>query len=151
MNHITLCISQNHGKSEYKSKIVIVLTYYTIILPYAWLQCHTTIILLYGYVLLYCNFTPYCYIVMSYYSTGGSHLSHTVVKPDSHLAWIFFARFLCIIKLIIIIGYARLCLSQTDFHTPKHLAYVGPICIIVHLYVAILFYNIVMLHCNIIF
>ena len=36
--------------------------------------------------------------------TGGSCLSHTVVKPDSCLAWIFFAKFLCIIKLIIIIG-----------------------------------------------
>ena len=36
-------------------------------------------------------------------STGGSHLSRTAVKPDSHLAWIFSAKFLCIIKLIIII------------------------------------------------
>ena len=25
--------------------------------------------------------------------TGGSHLSRTVVKPDSHLAWIFFPKF----------------------------------------------------------
>ena len=37
-------------------------------------------------------------------STGGSHLSRTAVKLDSHLAWIFVAKFLCIIKLIIIIG-----------------------------------------------
>ena len=37
-------------------------------------------------------------------STGGSHLSRTVVKPDSRLARIFVAKFLCIIKLIIIIG-----------------------------------------------
>ena len=37
-------------------------------------------------------------------NTGGSHLSHTVVKPDSHLAQIFVAKFLCIIKLIIVIG-----------------------------------------------
>ena len=36
--------------------------------------------------------------------TGGSHLSHTVVKLDSHLAQIFVAKFLCIIKLVIIIG-----------------------------------------------
>ena len=36
--------------------------------------------------------------------TGGSHLSHTVAKPDSHLAQIFSAKFHCIIKLIIIIG-----------------------------------------------
>ena len=36
--------------------------------------------------------------------TGGSHLSRTVVKPDSCLAQIFVAKFLCIIKLIIIIG-----------------------------------------------
>ena len=34
--------------------------------------------------------------------TGGSHLSHTVVQPDSCLAQIFVAKFLCIIKLIII-------------------------------------------------
>ena len=37
-------------------------------------------------------------------SAGGSCLSHTAVKPDSHLARIFVTRFLCIIKLIIIIG-----------------------------------------------
>ena len=37
-------------------------------------------------------------------NTGGSHLSHTAVKPDSHLARIFVAKFLCIIKLIIVIG-----------------------------------------------
>ena len=37
-------------------------------------------------------------------STGGSHLSRTAVKPDSLLARIFAAKFLCIIKLIIIIG-----------------------------------------------
>ena len=36
--------------------------------------------------------------------TGGSHLSRTAVKPDSRLARIFVAQFLCIIKLIIIIG-----------------------------------------------
>ena len=36
--------------------------------------------------------------------TGGSCLSCTVVKPDSHLAQIFVAKFFCIIKLIIIIG-----------------------------------------------
>ena len=36
--------------------------------------------------------------------TGGSHLSRTAVKPDSRLARIFVAKFLCIIKLIIIIG-----------------------------------------------
>ena len=35
---------------------------------------------------------------------GGSHLSHTAVKPDSRLAQIFVAKFLCIIKLIIITG-----------------------------------------------
>ena len=36
--------------------------------------------------------------------TGGSRLSCTAFKPDSHLAQIFVAKFLCIIKLIIIIG-----------------------------------------------
>ena len=36
--------------------------------------------------------------------TGGSRLSCTAVKPDSRLARIFVAKFLCIIKLIIIIG-----------------------------------------------
>ena len=36
--------------------------------------------------------------------TGGSHLSRTAVKPDSRLARIFVAKFLCVIKLIIIIG-----------------------------------------------
>ena len=36
--------------------------------------------------------------------TGGSRLSRTVVKLDSCLARIFFAKFLCKIKLIIIIG-----------------------------------------------
>ena len=36
--------------------------------------------------------------------TGGSRLSHTAVKQDSRLAWIFVAKFLCIIKLIIITG-----------------------------------------------
>ena len=36
--------------------------------------------------------------------TGGSRLSHTAVKPDSRLARIFVAKFLCIIKLIIITG-----------------------------------------------
>ena len=36
--------------------------------------------------------------------TGGSCLSHTAGKPDSHLTQIFVAKFLCIIKLIIIIG-----------------------------------------------
>ena len=37
-------------------------------------------------------------------TTGGSHLSRTAVKPNSCLARIFVAKFLCIIKLIIIIG-----------------------------------------------
>ena len=37
-------------------------------------------------------------------TTGGSHLSCTAVKPDSHLAQIFVAKLFCIIKLIIIIG-----------------------------------------------
>ena len=37
-------------------------------------------------------------------NTGGSHLSHTVVKPDSRLAQIIVAKFLCIIKLIVITG-----------------------------------------------
>ena len=37
-------------------------------------------------------------------ATGGSRLSHTAVKPDSHFAQIFVAKFLCIIKLIIITG-----------------------------------------------
>ena len=37
-------------------------------------------------------------------STGGSRLSRTAVKPDSCLARIFVAKFLCIIKLIIITG-----------------------------------------------
>ena len=41
-------------------------------------------------------------MAMSY--TGGSRLSHTAVKPDSHLARIFVAKFFCIIKLIIVIG-----------------------------------------------
>ena len=36
--------------------------------------------------------------------TGGSRLSRTAVKPDSRLARIFVAKFLCIIKLLIIIG-----------------------------------------------
>ena len=35
---------------------------------------------------------------------GGSRLSRTAVKPDFHLAQIFVAKFLFIIKLIIIIG-----------------------------------------------
>ena len=42
--------------------------------------------------------------LLSWQHTGGSCLSHTVVKPDSCLAWIFVAKFLCIIKLILIIG-----------------------------------------------
>ena len=37
-------------------------------------------------------------------TTGGSRLSRTVVKPDSRLARIFVAKFLCIIELIIIVG-----------------------------------------------
>ena len=37
-------------------------------------------------------------------NTGGSRLSRTAVKPDSRIARIFVAKFLCIIKLIIIIG-----------------------------------------------
>ena len=36
--------------------------------------------------------------------TGGSHLSRTAVKPNSCLAQISVAKFLCLIKLIIIIG-----------------------------------------------
>ena len=36
--------------------------------------------------------------------TGGSCLSCTTVKLDSHLDWIFFAKFPFMIKLIIIIG-----------------------------------------------
>ena len=36
--------------------------------------------------------------------TGGSRLSCTAVKPDSHLARIFVAKFLCIIELIMIVG-----------------------------------------------
>ena len=44
------------------------------------------------------------YFVSDSHVTGGSRLSCTVVKPDSHLAQIFVAKFLCIIKLIIIIG-----------------------------------------------
>ena len=44
------------------------------------------------------------YTLYYFYITGGSHLSRTVVKPDSHLAQIFVAKFLCIIKLVIIIG-----------------------------------------------
>ena len=39
-----------------------------------------------------------------YQDTGGSRLSRTAVKPDSRLARIFVAKFLCIIKLIIITG-----------------------------------------------
>ena len=42
--------------------------------------------------------------LLSMDARGGSHLSCTAVKPDSCLAWIFVAKFLCIIKLIIIIG-----------------------------------------------
>ena len=41
---------------------------------------------------------------INFQNAGGSCLSHTAVKPDSHLAQIFVAKFLCIIKLIIIIG-----------------------------------------------
>ena len=41
---------------------------------------------------------------LSIHDTGGSRLSCTVVKPDSCLAQIFVAKFLCIIKLIIITG-----------------------------------------------
>ena len=37
-------------------------------------------------------------------NTGGSRLSRTAVKPDSRLARIFVAKFLCIIELIIIVG-----------------------------------------------
>ena len=36
--------------------------------------------------------------------TGGSRLSRTTVNPDSRLAQIFVAKFLCIFKLITIIG-----------------------------------------------
>ena len=42
--------------------------------------------------------------IMKTSDTGGSCLSRTAVKPDSCLAQIFVAKFLCIIKLIIIIG-----------------------------------------------
>ena len=42
--------------------------------------------------------------LVSDFSTGGSSLGHTAVKPNSHLAHIFFAKFPCIIMLIIIIG-----------------------------------------------
>ena len=45
-----------------------------------------------------------CHIIVVDAVTGGSHLSHTAVKMDSHLAQIFVAKFLCIIKLIIIIA-----------------------------------------------
>ena len=38
------------------------------------------------------------------HDTGGSCLSRTAVNPDSGLAWIFVAKFLCIFKLIIITG-----------------------------------------------
>ena len=48
--------------------------------------------------------TIFMLVTMTSYLTGGSCLSHTAVKPDSHLARIFVAKFLCIIKLIIIIG-----------------------------------------------
>ena len=44
----------------------------------------------------------HCPVHQSY--TGGSRLSRTAVKPDSRFAWIFVAKFLCIIKLIIING-----------------------------------------------
>ena len=47
---------------------------------------------------------PYKDLFTPIFGTGGSRLSHTVVKPDSHLAWIFGAKFLFIIKLIIVIG-----------------------------------------------
>ena len=44
------------------------------------------------------------FILVESKDTGGSHLSHTAVKPNSHLARIFVAKFLCIIKLSIVIG-----------------------------------------------
>ena len=43
-------------------------------------------------------------LLEAYRREGGSHLCCTAVKPDSHIAQIFVAKFLCIIKLIIIIG-----------------------------------------------
>ena len=58
------------------------------------------------YVMKSCRYTTvksHCKVVSNVY-TGGSCLSRTVVKPDSHLAQIFVAKFFCIIKLNIIIG-----------------------------------------------
>ena len=58
-----------------------------------------------GYLVTSCFKDIYLYLAQNKLpSTGGSHLSHTAVKPDSHLAQIFVVKFLCIIKLIIIIG-----------------------------------------------
>ena len=48
-----------------------------------------------------CRLYAWLFII---YITGGSCLSHTAVKLDSRLARIFVAKFLCIIKLIIITG-----------------------------------------------
>ena len=50
------------------------------------------------------NSETYINISQQELATGESRLSRTAVKPDSHLAQIFVAKFLCIIKLIIIIG-----------------------------------------------
>ena len=61
------------------------------------------------YVVLFCiksicaMFFQYIWAFITYH-TGGSRLSRTAVKPDSRLARIFVAKFLCIIKLIIITG-----------------------------------------------
>ena len=51
-----------------------------------------------------CNIGHLTFIFEFVLDTGGSRLSRTAVKPDSRLARIFVAKFLCIIKLIIIIG-----------------------------------------------
>ena len=53
-----------------------------------------------GICSLYMGFEGHMFLA----HTGGSCLSHTAVKLDSRLARIFVAKFLCIIKLIIIIG-----------------------------------------------
>ena len=48
-----------------------------------------------------------CKYICTKYDTGGSRLSRTAVKPDSRLARIFVAKFLCIIKLIVIMRLKR--------------------------------------------
>ena len=47
-------------------------------------------------------------------NTGGSCLSRTAVKPDSRLARIFVAKFLCIIKLITV--YYNVCTVLYTIH-----------------------------------